>query len=407
MFGILKKKFSQLVEAISKKTKEKEEVKEEVKPIEPVEEILEVEEVEKPEVKEAELPKEAEEKISESAEEVTEIVEEKIPESKLEVKEQFEEEAIEPPRKEDFAEPEKKKSWFGKIKEKFVKAVFEKKLTEEDLEPILNELETGLIEADVALEVAEKIKNDLKIDLVGRDIKRGKEKEIILESLKQSLLGILSVPRIDLEEVIRKSKSENRPALFLFFGINGVGKSLNLSKVAKHLKEKGHQPILAAGDTFRAAGDEQLEIYANKLDVPVVRQQRGADSCAVIFDARKSAEAKGNDVVLGDTSGRMHTKKDLLDELAKIIKVNKPDLKILVLDSLSGSDVVQQFEFFDKAVGIDATIFSKIDVNEKGGNILSVCHNFKKPILFLGTGQSFEDLIEFVPDKFVNTLVGM
>jgi len=402
MFGILKKKFSQLVEAISKKTKEKEEVKEEVKPIEPVEEIQEVKEAEKPvekPVETAELPEEKEE--------VTEIAEEKIPEPQLEVKEQVEEKPIEPPRKEDFAEPEKKKSWFGKIKEKFVKAVFEKKLTEEDMEPILNELETGLIEADVALEVAEKIKNDLKTDLVGREIKRGKEKEIVLESLKQSLLGILSVPRIDLEEVIRKSKSENRPALFLFFGINGVGKSLNLSKMAKYLKEKGHQPILAAGDTFRAAGDEQLEIYANRIDVPVVRQQRGADSCAVIFDARKSAEAKGCDVVLGDTSGRMHTKKDLLDELAKIVKVNKPDLKILVLDSLSGSDVVQQFEFFDKSVGIDGVIFSKIDVNEKGGNILSICYNFKRPVLFLGTGQEFQDMMEFVPEKFVNTLVGM
>ncbi len=390
MFGILKKKFSQLIEAISKKTEEKKKVAEE------------------PEKRETTgLLKETEGKIGEPAEKVTEIIEEKIPKPQLEVKEQIEEKAIEPPRKEDFAKPEKKKSWFGKIKEKFVKTVTEKKLTEDDLEPILNELETGLIEADVTLEVAEKIKNDLKTSLVGKEIKRGKEKEIVLESLKQSLLGILSVPRVDLEEVIRKSKSENRPALFLFFGINGVGKSLNLSKIAKHLKEKSHQPILAAGDTFRAAGDEQLEIYANKIGVPVVRQQRGADSCAVIFDARKSAEAKGYDVVLGDTSGRMHTKKDLLDELVKIVKVNKPDLKILVLDSLSGSDVVQQFEFFDKAVGIDASIFSKIDVNEKGGNILSVCHNFKKPILFLGTGQSFEDLIEFVPDKFVNTLVGM
>jgi fused signal recognition particle receptor len=389
MFGILKKKFSQLIEAISKKTEEKKGIEE------------------KPEEKETGLLKEVEQEIAKPAEEVTKIIEEKNPEPQLEVKEQIEEKIIEPPRKEDFAKPEKKKSWFGKIKEKFVKTVFEKKLTEEDVEPILNELETGLIEADAALEVAEKIKNDLKTSLVGKEIKRGKEKEIVLESLRQSLLGILSVPRLDLEEVIKKSKSENRPALLLFFGINGVGKSLNLSKMAKYLKQKGHQPMLAAGDTFRAAGDEQLEIYANKIDVPVVRQQRGADSCAVIFDARKSAEAKGCDVVLGDTSGRMHTKKDLLDELVKIVKVNKPDLKILVLDSLSGSDVVQQFEFFDKAVGIDAVIFSKIDVNEKGGNILSVCHNFKKPILFLGTGQSFEDLIEFVPDKFVNTLVGM
>lgn len=334
MFSILKKKFSKLVESISKKSEEKEEI--------------------------PELPK-----------------------------------------------VEEKKSWISKIKEKIVKQVVEKKLEEKDLEQILNELETDLIEADAAYEVAEKIKNDLKTNLIGKSIKRGKEKEVIIQALRQSLLEILSTPRIDFEEVIKKAKSENRPAVLLFFGMNGTGKSLNLTKVAKWLQERGYRPILAAGDTYRAAGDIQLEMYAKKINVPVIKHQKGADSCAVIFDARKAAEARGYDVVLGDTSGRMHTKKDLMDELAKIVRVNKPDLKILVLDSLSGSDVVQQFEFFDKAVGIDTVVFSKVDVNEKGGNILSICYNFKKPILFLGTGQSLEDLIEFTPDKFANMLVGM
>jgi fused signal recognition particle receptor len=125
----------------------------------------------------------------------------------------------------------------------------------------------------------------------------------------------------------------------------------------------------------------------------------------VIFDARKSAEAKGYDVVLADTAGRMHTNKNLLDELSKIVRVNKPDLKVLVLDSLSGSDVINQFEFFDKAVGIDTVVFSKVDVNEKGGNILSICHNFKKPILFLGTGQNYENLDIYSPEKIITSLV--
>jgi len=300
---------------------------------------------------------------------------------------------------------EEKKSWIEKIKEKVVKAVAEKKLTEEDLEPILNELGKGLVEADVAYEVAERIKSSLKTSLAGKEIRRGKEKEFVSQTLKQSLLEILSVPRIDLEDIIKKAKSENRPALLLFFGMNGVGKSLNLSKVARWLQNKGHRPVLAAGDTYRAAGDLQLEMYAEKINAPVIKHQRGADSCAVIFDARKAAEARGYDVVLGDTSGRMHTKKDLMDELAKIVRVNKPDLKILVLDSMSGSDVIQQFEFFDKSVNVDAIIFSKVDVNEKGGNIFSICYNFKKPILFLGNGQGYDNLMEYLPESFVNSLL--
>jgi fused signal recognition particle receptor len=289
--------------------------------------------------------------------------------------------------------------------EKIFKKIKVKKLSEADLKQILDEFVVDLIESDVALEVAEKIADDLKKELVGREIKRGKEKEVITNALRKSLLNILSVPRIDLEKIVKKAKSENRPAVLLFFGVNGVGKSLNLSKVALWLKNRGYKPILGAGDTFRAAGDIQLEEYAKKINLPVVKHKPGGDPAAVIFDARKSAEARGYDVVLGDTSGRMHVQKNLMDELAKIVRVNKPDLKILVLDSLTGSDVIPQFEFFDKAIGVDAVIFSKNDVNEKGGNILSICYRFKRPILFLGTGQKMEDLIPYEPEKFVDSLI--
>ena len=410
MFGILKKKFSKLVESISKKTKEKEKVeKEEVE--EKKEEIEVPKEVVEAEVVEP-VPEKVEEEVVETipSKEIEEKIEEKIVTEvpKEEVPKRIEEEVVEvakEPEKPVEEQKKEKKSWISRIKEKVVKKVLEKKLTEEDLNPILKDLSGDLIEADASYEVAEKIKSDLKNSLVDKEIKRGKEKEVVSQALRQSLLEILSVPRIDVEEILKKSKSENRPAVFLFFGMNGVGKSLNLSKLAKWLQNKGHRPVLAAGDTYRAAGDIQVEMYAEKINAPVIKHQRGADSCAVIFDARKAAEARGYDVVLGDTSGRMHTKKDLMDELVKIVRVNKPDLKILVLDSLSGSDVIQQFEFFDEAVKVDAVIFSKVDVNEKGGNILSICYNFKKPILFLGNGQEFENLIEYSPESFVNTLL--
>ena len=292
-----------------------------------------------------------------------------------------------------------------KIVGKIIKKIRKKKLSEKEVEKILSEFEINLIEADASLEVAKKIRKDLTDNLVGKEIERGKVKEEIINTIEKSLRGILNIPSINVDEIILKAKKEGRASTFIFFGINGVGKSLSIAKFANFLQEKGYKCMLAAGDTFRAAGDIQLEKYANALNLPVIKHKRGADPAAVIFDARKAAEARNYDVVLADTSGRMHTKKDLLDELKKIVRVNKPDLKILVLDSLSGNDVMNQFEFFDKAVGIDAVIFTKIDINEKGGNILSICYKYKKPILFLGIGQKFEDLEEFNGEKFIKNLI--
>lgn len=286
-----------------------------------------------------------------------------------------------------------------------LKIKIEKRLTEKDLEPILEDMEVELLESDVALEVVEKIRSDLLNQLVGREIKKKKWEEIVRESLKKSLEEILQTSKLNLVKLIEDIKNEGRPALILFFGVNGVGKSLTLAKLANWLRKKGLKPLLAAGDTFRAAGIEQLEEYADSIKIPLIKQKRGADSCAVIFDARQAAKARKYDVVLADTSGRMHTKKDLMEELRKIVRVNKPDLKVLILDSLAGSDVLTQFEFFDKAVGIDAVIFTKVDINEKGGNILSVCYKYRKPVLFLGTGQRIEDFEEFDPKRLIRILL--
>jgi len=296
--------------------------------------------------------------------------------------------------------PKPKKKIFKKVKEKIIKKIVAKKLTEEDLKPILEEMETDLIEADVALEVVEKFEEDLKKQLVGKEIKRKKVKETITDAIKKSLIDILTVPKIDLLQEAKKKK----PYLILFLGYNGSGKTTSMAKLAKWLIDSGYSCAFAAADTFRAASIEQLEEHARKLGVRVIKHKYGADPAAVVFDAVKHAKAKGIDFILADTAGRMHTDENLMKELEKIIRVNKPDLKVLVIDSLTGNDAILQARFFGK-LGVDAVIFTKVDVNEKGGSILSVTHELKKPILFLGNGQDYSNLREFDPEKFVSYLL--
>jgi len=391
MFGFLKEKLKKAVKSISEKFEEKKEVVE--KPVEQIE-VLEVkpaEEVKAPEVKE---------EIEE-----TKVEREAAPEIKPEVEVKPEVEKVKPveevkevPKIEE--EPEEKKGFFKKIVERVVKKVVEKKLTEQDVMPILNELETGLIEADVAYEVAEKIKNDLKNSLVDKPIKRGKDKEVVLESLRNSLLDILTVPEVDLKEMVKNKK----PVVLLFLGFNGSGKTTGLAKVGKWLIDNGYSCCFAAADTFRAGSEEQLEIHAKNIGVNLIKHQYGADPAAVAFDAIAHAKANGIDFVLIDSAGRAHTNRNLMDQMKKIIKVNNPDLKILVIDSMTGNDAVLQARTFNE-VGIDGVIFTKVDVNEKGGAILSVTHELKKPILFLGIGQKYEEFEKFEMNKFIDNLL--
>jgi fused signal recognition particle receptor len=281
------------------------------------------------------------------------------------------------------------------------KKILEKKISEKDLDEILEDLGIALLQADVAFEVSEKIKEDLKKNLVGKQVKRGKVKNLVLRTFKNSLSEILNVPRLDLKDVIKK----NKPSLFLFLGFNGSGKTTSLAKVGNYLKKKGFECIFAAGDSFRAASIEQLEEHGKKLGIKVIKHKYGADSAAVIFDAKKHAETKGIDVVLADTAGRSHADRNLMDELKKVVRVNNPNLKILIIDSLVGNDAVPQAKMFDETVGVDAVMFTKIDVNEKGGCILSVAHTLKKPILFLGTGQKPNDLMPYKPEAIIKNLL--
>ncbi|MCD6403490.1 MAG: signal recognition particle-docking protein FtsY [Candidatus Aenigmarchaeota archaeon] len=292
-----------------------------------------------------------------------------------------------------------------KLIEKIVRKVTVKKLDENDVLPILQDLELSLVEADVAFETAEKIKKNLVNELVGKEIRRGKEKEVVLNAIKKTLLKILDVPSIDLVKMVRGKKKQGKPFVILFLGYNGSGKTTSMAKLVHFLKKKGFSCVFAAADTFRAASIEQLEEHARKLGIKVIKHRYGADPAAVVFDAIKHAEANRIDVVLADTAGRTHANRNLMDELKKIVRVNKPDLKVLVIDSLTGNDAVEQAKMFDEAVGVDAVMFTKVDVNEKGGAILSVTHTIKKPILFLGTGQGYEDLEIFEKEKFVKDLI--
>jgi len=286
--------------------------------------------------------------------------------------------------------------------EKVPKKITERKISEKDLSQVLEDLEFSLLEADVALEVSDKIKEDLIGALVGKEVKRSQIKKIVEQTIRKSLLEILDVPKIDLEKIIKN----NKPCLMLFLGFNGSGKTTTLAKIGYYLKNKGYSCVFAAGDSFRAAAVEQLQEHADKLGLKVIKHKYGADSAAVIYDAVEHAKAKEIDIVLADSAGRMHTNQNLMDELKKIVKVNNPQVKILVIDSITGNDAVEQAKNFDEAIGIDGVALTKIDVNTKGGAILSVCKILGKPIVALGVGQGYKDLKEFNREEFVGKLFG-
>lgn len=304
-------------------------------------------------------------------------------------------------KKEVKEEAERPKTGFlKKMAEDLVRAVTEKKLSREDLEPVLSEFENDLIGADVAYDVAERIKNDVEGSLVDKPIKRGKEREAVVAALRQSLLEILSVPKVEL----KKMAEEKKPIVILFLGFNGSGKTTSLAKIGKWLIDGGYPCVFAAADTFRAASTEQLEEHAKRVGARLIKHKYGADPAAVAFDAIAYAKANSIPFVLIDTAGRVHTNRNLMDQMQKMIRVSKPDLKILVIDSLTGNDAVQQARMFNE-VGVDGVVFTKIDVNEKGGAILSVTHELKKPILFLSMGQDYDDIEEFNAEKFVDQII--
>jgi fused signal recognition particle receptor len=299
---------------------------------------------------------------------------------------------------------------FEKLKSGFkglVSKVTTTELKAENLTPILSEFKMSLAENDVAYPVADKICDDLTKRLDRIQVKRlDDRKKIVDENLRQVLLDVmLTKERVDLLAKADEKRKKKEPFSLMFVGINGTGKTTTIAKVARFFQDKGYSVILAGADTYRAGSIEQLEEHGKRLGIRVIKSTYGGDPAAVAYDAVNHAKAHGINIVLIDTAGRMQTNQNLMNELIKVKRVVKPDLTVFTVDSLIGNDAVMQAEEFNKAVGIDATILTKVDADVKGGSALSVTYVTQKPILFIGVGQTYKDLELFNPEKFVQMVL--
>jgi fused signal recognition particle receptor len=274
---------------------------------------------------------------------------------------------------------------------------------EKKLEEVAQDVVFALLEGDVALETAEEIAGSLKEELGGKKVKRGEVGSTVDRALRSSLRKLLPTGR-DLLELVEEKKE--KPFIILFVGVNGTGKTTTIAKIARLLQEHGRSCVIAASDTFRAGAIEQLEKHASRLGVRVIKHPRGSDPAAVAFDAVEHARARGKDVVLIDTAGRMETNVNLMDEMKKIARVAKPDLVLFVGDALTGNAAVEQAEKFHSALPIDGVVLTKADADAKGGSALSIAHSIGRPVLYLGTGQGYDDLMRFDPEWFIEQLLG-
>ena len=276
---------------------------------------------------------------------------------------------------------------------------FKKRLTEEKFEELFKELETILLQNNVAYSAVESIKKLLAEKLIGKVMK-----EVNLSNeLKNSIESILINPPDFLKE-IKDSLEVKQPFVILFAGINGSGKTTTIAKIASYLQKNKLSVCLAAADTFRAAAIQQLEIHADKLKVPIIKKDYGSDPASVGFEAISYARKNKIDVVLIDTAGRMQNRDSLMKEIEKIERVTKPDMKIFLGESITGNDATEQAKSFNEAIDITGIILSKADVDEKGGTAISVSQITGKPILFLGTGQDYNDLEVFDKKKMIKKL---
>jgi len=281
-------------------------------------------------------------------------------------------------------------------------------LTGKDLDNVLDEFQLSLIENDVAVSAADFISNELREKLKDVQFARFTDPrtrvKVILQEVLLSLLQ--RGGQLDIFALIDKKKSVGEPAVLVFIGINGTGKTTSIAKLAHVLQKKGRTVILAASDTYRSGSIEQLEEHARRIGVRVIKHQYGADPAAVAFDAVNYAKAHRINAVLIDTAGRMQNNKNLLEEMRKIVRVTNPDLTILVVDALTGNDAVEQGKVFSEAVKIDGIILAKLDADVKGGSAISLSYIMGKPVAMVGTGQKYDDLEPFQAEAIVKNLIG-
>ena len=278
----------------------------------------------------------------------------------------------------------------------FFSFIKEKTLSEDDVDEILFELEMSLLEGDVAIDVATTVVDSVKEDLVGQKIKRSSDiEEYTYDALRNAISKIIDIEGKSMTELIEMKKKEGEPLVVMFVGINGTGKTTTIGKLANYYLKKGYTPVIAASDTFRAGAIEQVTYHADNVGVKIIKHEKGSDPAAVAFDAVAHAKAHNKELVLIDTAGRMQTNTNLMDEMKKIRRVAKPDLVIFVGDALTGNDATEQATKFNEAIDIDGVILTKADADSKGGASLSIGYVIKKPIMFLGMGQGYDDIIEY------------
>ena len=283
--------------------------------------------------------------------------------------------------------------------------VREKTIQEKHVEDILFELEMELLQGDVAMEVANEVVESVKENLVGKKIKRSNDiTEYTYYALRDAVEEIIDIPGKSMTEMLEEKKAQGEPLVVMFVGINGTGKTTTIGKLANYYLKMGYTPVIAASDTFRAGAIEQVTHHADNVGVKIIKHQKGSDPAAVAFDAVEHARAQGKELVLIDTAGRMQTNTNLMDEMKKIKRVSKPDLVIFVGDAITGNDATEQARKFNEAIDIDGVILTKADADSKGGASLSIGYVIKKPILFLGVGQGYDDIMEYDSQWMLNQL---
>ena len=299
---------------------------------------------------------------------------------------------------------ERLKSGIGSVVEKISKT----ELGGDELEKLLQELRITLAENDVAYPITERICDAIRQRAADIQVSRlGDRRKPTMAIIREILLDVLKDSgETSFLQMIESKKKAHEPAVVVFVGINGTGKTTTIAKVAYLLQRRGYTLVIACADTFRTGSIEQLEEHARRIGVRTIKHTYGADAAAVAFDSINHARANGINVVLVDTAGRMQTYRNLLEEMKKIVRVASPDFVMLVVDSLTGNDAVEQGKSFSQSVRIDGIILTKLDADAKGGSAISLAAEIGKPVIFAGTGQAYEDLISFDPNTIVTRIIG-
>ena len=286
---------------------------------------------------------------------------------------------------------EKKGGFFSKTVSKFKK----KTITKEDFEKIWLDLEMFLLEINVAFDIVEKIEKALKEEIIGNSYDRFQLSKVIREVLIKEVENVLSQRQGDFLSEVEAHKNKGEPLGIMMLGVNGTGKTTSIGKIVKYLQNNNYSVVVAASDTFRAAAVEQLQEHCKKLGVKCITHKHGSDPAAVAYDSIEHAKAKGIDVVLIDTAGRMPNNSNLMMELQKVKRVSQSQMAMFIGDSIAGNDLIEQIELFDKGVEINGVVLTKVDTDERPGSIVTTAYSISKPIYFLGMGQNYEDLVQF------------